>query len=116
MDASTSNSSDTAWNNYGYVLFGPGTTNDTLYLWGYQVRATSIQTICRKLNATVIAYGNDTTESSVSSGTSDTTQSISIVQYRVDSNPAQIAPGCLGIAVVQEDSVNTPTVDYLVST
>ena len=116
MDGSSGNTTDTPWQSYTNVAFGPGITNDTMYFWGVAVGSTTVKTICRKLNATMIAYGSDTVEASVPSGTSDSTQTATITAPRSTSPLYAVGPGYFGVATVQSNSAiaASVTMDSLV--
>ena len=110
MDGSSGNTTDTPWQDYSYATFGADTINTTLYLWGIELASTSVQTICRTLSATVIAYANDTTETSVTTGISDNTQSVTITAARSTTPVFNTGLGYLGIATVQSNSATAASV------
>ena len=116
---STAANIDAAWAGYMYGTVGPAAANTSLYLWGYSYTAAAavIPTIVRKLSATIIAYGNDTTEMSTVSGTTDTVQTVSLGtnnMLRQTTPVVGVAPGALAIAAVQGLTQAAGVMDYLV--
>ena len=113
------------WNQYAQIpvpvspsgspgaLFGPGTSNDTIYVYGFTSATTNggqIDKIYKRtLNATIIGWGNDTTMSCV---IKDETILSAIP---VSDGRATVAPGYLAIFTTGSDGTNKQVYLTLVS-
>jgi len=98
---------------FSNVIFGPGATNDTSYVYGYSTTTASSQVsittlVVRTLNNTIVAYGNDSTN--VQPFTKSTTKtSPSILATEVT---YAVAPGYLAFLTYGTDSTSNQQVYY----
>lgn len=103
----TNSTDSTVWGTVQSAVFGPGSNNSTSYVYGWPgvwPGATTINTFYKRtLNATIVSWGNDTTEAAVEAVDTHITPSTPIpcVSYLVD-----VAPGYLAMLSSGNDAAS----------
>ena len=84
------------------VIFGPGTSNDTAYVYGFIIDDFKISQIYKRtLNATIVSWGNDTNMASVVKD--DSISSTTPAEYY----RTAVGPGYLAILSIGTDGTST---------
>jgi hypothetical protein len=90
---------------YTNIIFGPATTNGTIYVYGLLGAASgSLKIYVRTLNATIVALGNDTSETSYIASDATLTTTVGSGTLISASFGLAVGPGYLGILTVNTDS------------